>query len=184
MIMKKLILALFAISTILTLTSCGSDDPEKVKKEFNATILYPKELKAFGGTEVKTTMDAKSLEDLLKGTAGYDGSEITSCVLSTPDCRATIKGLKPGITLNKLTLVMGSLKKEIGDITSIDNEPISLRTNETDAFFQQVFAKIAKDRKIEEIQIIFTPSADLEPQGSVKLELSLKGTFTYWQVVE
>lgn len=178
--MKKLVLALFAISTIFTLSSCGSDDPEKVEKFFTGTALHSKDLNAYKDNDnVIVKMPATDLEALLKGSTGY-GAPISSCVFSIKESDIVITGLKEGVILKNLNLKMGNISKGFGDVSSINGASKSIINNETLSFFQQILDKIAKDKKISEIEVSFEPSDDV----NAKIELSLKGEFSYWQIVE
>lgn len=178
--MKKLVLALFAISTIFTLSSCGSDDPEKVEKFFSGTALHSTDLNAYKNNDkVTVKMPATDLDALLKGSTGY-GAPISSCKFSIKESDIVIVGLKDGVILKNLKLTMGSISKDFGNVSSINGASKSIINNETLGFFQQILDKIAKDKRISGIDVSFDPSDDV----NAKIELSLKGEFSYWQVVE
>lgn len=182
--MKKLILTLFAISTIFTFSSCGDDEPKKIETFFTGTARHVKELNAFKGNSTTIPTDVVTLEKLLEGnTTGY-GAPIVSCVFSTPDCRVNIVGLKAGVTLNDFKLKMGNIEKEIKGVVGVADKSVSLITNETNSFFIQIFDKIAKEKKIDKIEITFTPSENLNLEDNVRLEISLEGKFSYMKVVE
>lgn len=178
--MKKLLFTLFSISILFAFSACGGDDDDKVEKFFNGDIRQTITLKsAEAGSIVTTKPVSTKLEDLLKGSTGYDGITSISTgkfVIAGSNTSVNIVGLPEGTALQGFVLDINGEKLEFGEISNEKKNLNLFKDNYLDSF-KKAFNKVISSKKME-TKVTFTPT--VETTADVKIEIVFSGEFSYW----
>lgn len=173
--MKKMILALFTISAMFILSSCGSDDPETIEKTFKGVGTQTIALESAAGNKTETSAKKITLDELFKGSADY-GAPIVGWNYVLGDCGFKVVGLPEGTSLENFTLKINGKEKSFGTVTT-KNVDLYSAGNEEFKFFQEVLNDVAQKKEIETI-VTFKPTQTTVGKN-IKLEIKLAGTCTY-----
>lgn len=174
-----MILALFTISAMFVLSSCGSDEPEKMPKEFKGVGTQSILLESAAGNKTETNPAKITLDELFKGSADY-GSPIASWSYVLRECELKVVGLPEGTSLEEFELIINGRSRTYGTITT---KNVSLDSGNDDfKFFQEVLSDIAHKKYIETV-VKFKPTKSTVGE-KVKLEIKLAGTCTYFVEVK
>ncbi|WP_108821839.1 hypothetical protein [Dysgonomonas sp. Marseille-P4361] len=174
--MKKMILALFTISAMFVLSSCGSDDPEKIQKTFKGVGTQTIVLESAAGSTTTPPANKIKLDELFKGSADY-GAPIVGWNYNLRECEMNIVGLPEGTSLENFKLTINDKPWLFKETITTKNVSLDSQGNEVYKYFQEVLADIAHKKHIE-TTVTFTPTQSTIGKN-VKLEIKLAGTCTY-----
>lgn len=173
--MKKMILALFTISAMFVLSSCGSDEPEKTQKTFKGVGTQSIALESAAGSQTTPKTSKITLDELFKGSADY-GAPIVGWNYILRECEMNIVGLPEGTSLENFKLTINGKSWTFGTITT-KNVSLDSHGNDAYKFIQEAINDIAHKKYIE-TTVTFTPTQSTIGKN-VKLEIKLAGTCTY-----
>lgn len=169
---RFIILAL--LSTILI--SCGSDDNDnRSSYTFKATCEAKYPIRGYAGDKISADKPMIFLvNDMLKD-YNYQPPIISGKLYPNKNTAFEIVGLKSGMSIKEITIVLNGLGRTYKDINS---ENANLYTADLVDYMNNTFSKMITNKQLS-VLVSYTLNQNIAEEDNVYIKISYDGEFTY-----